>query len=52
MNWQPGYDKCPGQCDIMCTRVCHMCGATPGQIGIGCLECECCFGYSSGSEDL
>ncbi len=51
-NWQPGYQVCPGfnVCDGLygagdsCDRVCSMCGAPPGEIGIGCLQCEMCFG--------
>jgi hypothetical protein len=25
-------------------HICPMCGATPGKIGIGCLQCEMCHG--------
>jgi hypothetical protein len=52
MSWHPGYVDCPGFVDCdgkfgagdSCDRICPVCGAPPGKIGIGCLECECCIG--------
>ncbi|MDD5614873.1 MAG: hypothetical protein PHH85_01575 [Candidatus Methanoperedens sp.] len=50
-RWQPGYEDCTvdrspcghrenayGECTI-----CWMCEAPPGQVGIGCLQCEMCI---------
>lgn len=47
--WQPGYEECPGAMTSQpggpcpCERICSMCGAGPGKIGIGCLECQICL---------
>lgn len=43
-DWQSGYEDCPGNCGVRCLYVCNMCNAGPGRIGIGCLNCECCYG--------
>ena len=49
------YEDCPGYagtnpggpCQCFITRKCSSCGAGPGQIGIGCMECkQCCAPWS------
>lgn len=51
-TWQPGYvpcaaDPCTGghreNAFRNCTQ-CTLCGAQPGEVGIGCLQCEMCLG--------
>ncbi|CAG0950423.1 MAG: hypothetical protein OIN86_13550 [Candidatus Methanoperedens sp.] len=43
-DWQPGYEECPDLSLRLILRICPMCGAGPGKIGIGCLECDCAIG--------